>query len=63
MLITLRNQSLPISVVDLYQAKRTLKKINPFFKMTNKILKNNFKQTAFYSFFQIASADPDKITG
>ena len=61
MLITLRNQSLPISVVDLYQAKRALKKVNPFFKMTNKIFKHNFKQTAFYSFFQIASADPDNL--
>ena len=61
MLITLRNQALPISVTDLYQAKKALKKVNPFFKMTNRILKHNFKQTAFFSFFQIAAADPDSL--
>lgn len=58
MLITLKSQVQPISVINLYQAKRPLKKYHPFFHTLGKIIRHNFKQTAFYSFIVIASADP-----
>ena len=58
MVITLRSQSQPISLVDLHQVKRALRP-NPFLQKVGKILKHNFKQTAFYDFLLIASKDPD----
>ncbi len=58
MVITLRNQSQPVSIVDLHQVKRTyLKQYNPYLLSIGKFIKTQFKATAFYSFFLIASAD------
>lgn len=58
MVITLRNQSQPISLVDLHQFKKALKP-NPFLIKMGKIVRRQFKNTAFYDFFLVASSDPD----
>lgn len=57
MVITLRSQSLPVSLVDLHSVKKALKP-NLWFLKIGKIAKLNFKQTAFYEFFLIASSTP-----
>ena len=60
MQVTLRtNNFQPISLIDLHQVKKTyLKEYNPYLMRVGKFIKNQFKETAFYSFFLIASADP-----
>lgn len=59
MLITLRNRTFqPISLIDLYQVKSTLKPYHSFLTTIKKLTKNNFKQTAFYSFWLIAKESP-----
>ena len=59
MLVTLRNQSQPISLVDLHQVKKIYaKEYRPIFSGISKIIRTSFKQTAFYSFFLIATKDP-----
>lgn len=55
-MITLRNQSQPISLVDLHNIKRSLKP-SPFLINLGKFFKVQFKNTAFYDFFLIASSD------
>lgn len=57
MLITLKqNKFTPISLTDLYRFKKQYK---PTFTIFNKIVKNIFKSTAFYSFWLIASTEVD----
>ncbi len=58
MLITLKSQLQPISVINLFQAKKSFKRSHPFIYTLGKVVKHNFKQTAFYNFFMIAAEDP-----
>ena len=58
MLITLKTNTFqPISLIDVHQVKKNLKP-SPFLIKLGNIVKSQFKQTAFYDFFLIASKDP-----
>lgn len=59
MVITLRRSEYqPISLIDLHQLKRIyLKPYSSFLRNAGSFIKKQFKQTAFYQFWLIASAD------
>ena len=59
MLLTLDTTAFkPISMIDLHHIKRTyLKQYNSYLLGVGKFIKARFKETAFYHFFLIATAD------
>lgn len=63
MIITLkRNDFAPISLTELYHFKNPLtKSYNTRFAKISKPFFKTFKQTAFYSFWEILTTNPDSL--